>query len=458
MPSDGRRLLLITYHFPPDGSVGGLRWAGITKYLARLGWTVSVVTAAPPVGSDAADSAHVERCPRLWTFNDYYRLLRRRNQRSRRSFPDASSVPRSSKPPGLLRHLRAEVAALLALPDESRGWMFRAALRTRSLLRRLQPQVLVSSGPPHSAHLVARLATIGSAVPWFIDLRDPWAVPVTKFCESHAVYRTRSAHAIIPRLERLVFRGAHGVIVNTPALARALAASYPDLAVACVPNGVDPDCLPAPAPNHYSGLGIAHAGTLYGTRDLGPVLRALRIFLERHPEAGQAGSKLRLAGHADASRARAFQEEVASLGLEQYVEVLGLLPRAQALNMVSRSRLVIVLAQQQDLMIPAKLYESVAIGIPVLVVAEAGSAAGVEGNRLGAIVRDPADVEGIAGVLEGLWRDDSRERRPCPVPITYEAIAPLVDTLLRRKWGSGPAPSGRAVDPCGVLESATAGH
>src|SRR2546427_696001 len=38
VPSDGRRVLVITYHFPPDGSVGGLRWAGITKYLARLGW------------------------------------------------------------------------------------------------------------------------------------------------------------------------------------------------------------------------------------------------------------------------------------------------------------------------------------------------------------------------------------------------------------------------------------
>jgi hypothetical protein len=43
-----RRLLVITYHFPPDGSVGGQRWAGLSKYLARLGWEVHVITAAVP--------------------------------------------------------------------------------------------------------------------------------------------------------------------------------------------------------------------------------------------------------------------------------------------------------------------------------------------------------------------------------------------------------------------------
>ena len=49
-PRDARRLLLITYHFDPDGSVGNLRWIGVTKHLARLGWRISVVTAAPPAG------------------------------------------------------------------------------------------------------------------------------------------------------------------------------------------------------------------------------------------------------------------------------------------------------------------------------------------------------------------------------------------------------------------------
>jgi glycosyltransferase involved in cell wall biosynthesis len=330
-----------------------------------------------------------------------------------------------------LHLLRREVAALLTFPDESRGWILRAALRARSVTRRFEPQVIVSSGPPHAAHLVAGIAGMGSRARWFIDLRDPWAGPFTKAWESDPMVGAATFRALSRLLERLVFQAADGVITNTHHLAEALAARYADVRVVHIPNGVDPEFLPPPARDPYPGLGIAYTGTLYGSRGLGPVMRALRIFFDRHPEAAAAGSKLRFAGQAERPHAHALGDDVVATGLEEYVEVLGPLPRAQALNMVSRSRLAVVLAQEQELQVPAKLYESVAMGIPTLVVATADSAAGVEGRRVGAVVRDSEDVEGIACVLEQLWHDDSRRRCPCPVPITYEAIAPLVDNLLR---------------------------
>lgn len=436
--SDPRRLLVITYHFGPDGPVGGLRWLGITKYLSRLGWSVAVVTAAPPIGANhAATSARVEWCPRLWTSIDGLRLLRwLAFGRSRRPFPTASRVP-SLPAPGLLRQLYRELTAFLAFPDEGRGWMLRAALRTRSLIRRFQPQVVVSSGPPHSAHLVARMATIGSAVRWWIDLRDPWAGPLPKVWDSHPRLGSRIFRAFLPPLEQLSFRAAHGVITTTHRLAETLSGKYAHMPVVCVPNGVDPECLPPPARHGYPGLGIAHAGTLYAGRDLGPVVRALRLFLERHPDAARAGSKLRIAGEAQAGLARAFNDAVAAAGMEQYVEVLGALPRARALDVVSRSRLAVVLAQEQELQIPAKLYESVAMGVPTLVVAPADSAAGAEGKRVGAVVRDSADVEGIACLFEHLWRDGPRERSLCPAAMTYEAIARRVDILLAASLAPG---------------------
>ncbi len=121
--------------------------------------------------------------------------------------------------------------------------------------------------------------------------------------------------------------------------------------------------------------------------------------------------------------------------MESYVETLGVLPRAQALHVVSRSRLAVVLAQQQEVQVPAKLYESVAMGVPTLVVAPAGSASAVEGHRVGAVVCDSDDVAGIAALLERLWRDAARRPSPCPVPITYDAIAARVDELLNDTIG-----------------------
>jgi len=435
-----RRLLVISYYFGPDGSVGGLRWAGLTKYLARLGWEISVITAAPPSGNGTSGDAHVVWCPRLWTFLDGCRLLRRLALGgSPGAFANGSRVVSGAELPGPLRQLRREVTALLAFPDESRGWVSRAALRARAVIRRFQPQVIVSSGPPHSAHLVAGMATMGSAARWLIDLRDPWGGPHTKAWDSDPRVGSRTYRALSRRLERLVFGRAHGVITNTHQFAEALAARYPGVPVACVPNGVDPEYLPPPPSSPYPGLGMVYAGTLYASRDLGPVVQALRVFTERHPDAAHAGSRLRIAGPAEPRHARAFSDAVAAAGMQQYVELLGPLPRAQALEVVSRSRLAVVLAQEQELQIPAKLYESVAMGVPTLVVASADSAAAVEGTRVGAVVRDSHDVEGIASVLAQLWRDGSAGRSPCPVPITYEAIAPVVDTLLRQSFAPDDA-------------------
>src|SRR6266571_3575747 len=97
MTSGDRRLLVISYHFPPDGSVGGLRWAGIAKYLARLGWDVCVLTAAPPPRRNGADGVQVECCTPVRTINDYYRLLLRTDQRSRSPSPEPSGAIEPSR-------------------------------------------------------------------------------------------------------------------------------------------------------------------------------------------------------------------------------------------------------------------------------------------------------------------------------------------------------------------------
>lgn len=427
---DPRRLLVIAFNLPPDGFVGGLRWAGITKYLARLGWQVVALTAAPRAKDDPAVSAQVESCPPLWTFVDFCRSLRRRLRRSRGP-ANASPLGGPSGPPSAVEYLRSELAAFLTFPDQGRGWVLRATLRARSLIRRFQPDVIVSSGPPHSAHLVAAMATIGSSVPWFIDLRDPWAGPLPKTWEPRPRSETWMFRTLTPRLERLAFRAAQRLITTTPQLADVLVAKYPGVTASCIPNGVDAECLPEPVQERYPGLAIAYAGALYVSRDLGPIVRAMRIFFDRHPEAAGSGSKLRVAGHAEAVHALALKDAVAGAGLEQHVEVLGPLPRPQALSMVSRSRLAVVLAEAYEVQIPAKLYESVAMGVPTLVLAGADTATGIEAARLGAVVRDPGDVEGIAGVLEEIWYDGQRLRSPCSVPVTYEALAPFVDQLLR---------------------------
>src|SRR5436305_8380951 len=77
-----RRLLVISYHFPPDGTIGGQRWSGLSKYLARLGWEVHVVTAASPGKGELPAGVHTHFRERRRTLNDFYRarLTRANNE------------------------------------------------------------------------------------------------------------------------------------------------------------------------------------------------------------------------------------------------------------------------------------------------------------------------------------------------------------------------------------------
>src|SRR5437879_869139 len=134
-PDGVRRLVVLSYHFPPDGAVGGLRWSGLTKYLARLGWSCWVVTAASPAGTEVANGVTVESCPRRRTLNDVYRWLRLRPglQRVGRGPNEPFGEPLEQAALGWVARMRLEAAMLLSVPDHGRGLILRAAAVGRSV-------------------------------------------------------------------------------------------------------------------------------------------------------------------------------------------------------------------------------------------------------------------------------------------------------------------------------------
>ncbi|MEX2156220.1 MAG: glycosyltransferase [Gemmatimonadales bacterium] len=429
-----RRLLVISYHYPSDSEVGGLRWAALTKHLSREGWEAWFLTAAPAVSS-RTPGVTVESCAAGRTASDLYRSVRRA----------APAVPlppnradlaasRRGVRAALLRPLaalRSEASGLLYLLSEGRGWTLRAARRARALIDRVRPDVVVSSGPPHAPHLAAWLATRGRAgVRWVVDLRDPWAGPVAKAWEKDHAGGGRIGAALTRAAERLVLRSASAVFTTTQELAAALSAQYPRAAIAWVPNGADAEALPRPSADPFPGLAIAHLGTLYGGRDAGPLLRALRLFLDRCPEARRDGTMFRNAGQEEPTHAAATRRTVADLGLGDHVALHRPLPRAQALELLARSKLAVVLAQDQDYQVPSKLYESVAMGIPTLVVAARDSATGREAVRVGAVVAEPDDLEGLATMLAELWAGAGGVPATRAGVCDYRTLAPTVAALL----------------------------
>lgn len=399
------RLLVVNYHYPPDRSVGGLRWAGLSKHLARIGWEVHVLSGSGVDGLRDGVQVHVVR--RFRTINDLYLIVADgyRKWLGPRRPVNVPGVEASSRSGFFraLRWLRREAASMMSFPDESRGWTFRAAWGVRRLVKRFEPDVVVSSGPPHTAHLATALGVKGRKVPLMLDFRDPWSMRLGAF-RHDPVYGTSFARLLIPRMERAVFGAAREVIANTRELADITRSANPYVRVSWLRNGLDIESLPVQRNGErLPGLAVLHAGTLYGGRDSEPILKAFRLFLNQHPEAARDGSKIRFVGPMEHGREESLRAKIENNGLTDCIDVLGVVDRPTALDFVRRSHVSLVLAQNQELQVPAKLYESLVLSRNPLVIAEPGSATAREGRELGVAVCAPEDIEGIARVYERAW-------------------------------------------------------
>ena len=316
----------------------------------------------------------------------------------------------------------------MSLPDRARGWVGRAGRAAHGLLRQHKFDVVIASGPPHSVYFAGLLATRGSDVPFWIDMRDPWSM--THEMHLPADWVIRAERLFLRQLEGFVLPRAAKVLVNTREFASALRAQEPEVDVVHFPNGIDLEALPARDPRDVAPGSMAYVGTLYANRNLSSVFAAMGALLRDQPAA--AGIlKLDVAGPLESPHRERMHDDIAAAGLDSMVKIHGVLPRARALELLSRSHLALVLAQDQPMCVPAKLYESVGLGVPTLVIAEEASAAAREARRIGAMTLEGGDVEGMRAIIEDLLAGRIPIQIEPKVPISYEELAVQMDRLLR---------------------------
>ena len=173
----------------------------------------------------------------------------------------------------------------------------------------------------------------------------------------------------------------------------------------------------------------------------------LALWCERHGlrtlgELVGARLMLRIAGHMDAPHEQRLRERLASSGLSDNVQIYGRTPRPEALRLLARSDLSLVLAQEQPTQVPAKIYEAVAMSVPTLVITEPGSAAAHEACRIGALTIENEDVAGMRRILDDIVDGRFPARIDARAPISYEELAGQMEQVL-----AGAAARARAGQP-----------
>jgi glycosyltransferase involved in cell wall biosynthesis len=429
-PAGGaRRLLLVSFHFPPDTNVGALRWEKMLQLAAKQGWSADVLLTdiAGISDSQAIDRSRLNNLPpgtRLFGVPLPRQLLvallrfRQRFVRpSRRQAAIATELSGESDPSSNDRWhptVQRVKRDLLARSHyrQWRRWAGRAARYGIALAQTTKYECVISSGPPHMAHEAARRIAAETGIPLITDFRDPWTSDdVTPSDLDGEAWR-----ALSNRYERMALEASALIVSNTPSAARFTKAKYPDLAgkVITTMNGADADPQSATGPS--TRFTITYAGSLYGGRYPQPLLRAVRRLVERR-ELKSEDLVVHFIGVEDSQREPLLQM-AAQEGLESFFICETRRPRYEAMALLDRSSVLVLLPQVHIHSIPAKLFEYVQRPVWVLVLSEPGTAVAELLEGTAAEVVPPTDVDAIA---EGLGRhfDEFRAGRK-PIPLNAD--------------------------------------
>ena len=399
-----RRALLIAFHYPPSTSVGTQRTLRFQRYLPEFGWAVDVLAPADvELAASRQNDCAVVRAP-VW--RPLRRLVQWRRALTGRRRTKAGVVATAPPNSGYDRRPRAaglgdSVRALVEFPDEQVGWYPRAVVAGCRHVRATSPDVIYSSGPPHSSHLIAWSLQRLTRLPWVADFRDPWSRRPWMAAEEKVGSRYRA----LVRLERAIVTAADRVVLNTPAMRADFVAHYRDLPPSkfvTISNGYDPELvgsLPVRSTAGGPPFVFTHAGSLYRRRDPAPLLEAVARLADRGV-LRPGRFVLRLVGFVDPQfDVRAMIE---SKSLSGYVELTGVVSHACSLEHLSASHGLVLLQPGTALQVPGKLFEYLAFRRPILTLAPRGATTDiVERHRLG-VVADPEDPEEIAAVLADL--------------------------------------------------------
>ena len=357
-----KRLLIITYYWPPSGGAGVQRWLKFVKYLRGFGWEPVIYCPEnpeypetdPSLEKDIPEGVEVIRRP-IW---EPYLLYKRLQGRKKEERINAAFLSEKKNNP-LVENLSVWIRGNLFIPDARRFWISPSVKFLTGYLRSHPVDAIASTGPPHSMHLIAMGVSERLKLPWLADFRDPW----TNIDFYRDLRLTRAADRRHHTLERRVVTRASAVTVISRFMAEDFRRIH-DREYAVITNGFDPDDTGTDAVVPDKKFSIAHIGTLVSTRNPSVLWTALAELLPGHPDLS-ADLEIKLVGKVDFSVSESLERH----GLSGYVNRIEYMPHAQVTRVQRQSQVLLLLINDTPnarMILTGKFFEYLAAGRPIL--------------------------------------------------------------------------------------------
>jgi glycosyltransferase involved in cell wall biosynthesis len=371
-----RRILLATYFYPPDRSVGSHRWPPIVRHLRARGHEVTVLTTSA-FGSLPDDRPWVLRTRDLQASPLLRRALRR-----------PAVIPAEGRPSVVVPPAPRLLTDVLVPDAHVASWLPFAAARLRRVARERSIECVITNGPPDAAHLAA-LALGRDRPAWIADFEDGWRFEPQR----EGGWPTRAQDRLDAALEARVVREADAVVGLSEPIAADFARRFGARAFT-IPNAWDPEIAAAdPPPLEPGTVSVVHAGNLsHATRrDPTALLAALELLADTPIRLVLAGRLV----EADRRRLDGLSPRAAAL-----VRHVGELDRPAAIGLQRAADVLLLLVTgPQRSVVTGKIFEYLAAGRPILAVSDENEATRiVRETRTGEVV-SPWDPGAIAAAL-----------------------------------------------------------
>ena len=271
-----KKVLIITYYWPPSGGAGVQRWLKFAKYLPEFGWQPVILTVDPEYASypqrDESLMGEVNPECLVYTTKSFelynlYKLISGKKEVPYGGFANESKE-------GLLQKVSKFLRGNFLLPDPRKGWNKYALKKADELIRQYNIDTVVTTSPPHSTQLIGLKLKQKFDIRWIADLRDPW----TDIYYYNQFGHTALARTIDQNYERKVVENADLLITVSEDVKR-IFAEKSKLPIAAktvvIPNGFDEDDFRINEVPPETKKIITYTGTISEAYDVDCFLKAL---------------------------------------------------------------------------------------------------------------------------------------------------------------------------------------
>lgn len=402
-----KKVLIITYYWPPSGGAGVQRWLKFAKYLPEFGYQPIIYTPENPefpvldesLLKDIPEGIEVLKQPIWEPYNWYRQFLGQKDKKIGAGFVS------EKKEPGLLHKISVWVRGNFFIPDARKFWIKPSVQYLVKYLQENPVDAVVSTGPPHSMHLIALELKKRLNINWIADFRDPWT-NIDFYKELMLSSWADSKHR---QLEQEVLAKADSVVTIGYTMTKEMA-ELGAKRVETITNGFDEDDFPETQIGLDSEFTISHIGTFSPARNHPKFWQALAE-LKTENQALANSLKIRTVGVVDHHVATAIEEA----GLFENWERIDYVSHDKVLEYQRSSKVLLVSINDSPNatgILPGKFFEYLASGRPILAIGPKQSDIGtvLSKTKAGVIV-EKDDLEEMKQVILALFEENQNLQR-----------------------------------------------